>query len=361
MALVLGWQSTAGAKYAATLAHSHSLVLSLTTKEVPPPPPRVPATIAPSAPVPPKAPPSSTSQPTKSTKPTTQSDPTKPSQPKSDPLKEVKQLSGISINAPQQVTMGDAFVIVLNGQSAANTTVRFISESREDVRFANEVLHPIGAAGAYRVLGRAVLGKTTPLVYEVNKDNQVVRGTIKVANLPMRAQYLNLPPSLTKARHAPQAKQEAALMEKLYTLRTPQLWTRPFVFPLANHSAISSHFGQARTYSVGSDLEYHYGSDYPAPKGTPVRAINDGKVMVAANYPLRGGLVVLDHGAGLLSLYFHMSKIAVKKGQSIERSHKIGEVGSTGLSGGPHLHLEMRVRGEAVNPLLWMQRIWPAR
>ncbi|MDO4246330.1 MAG: M23 family metallopeptidase, partial [Deinococcus sp.] len=88
-------------------------------------------------------------------------------------------------------------------------------------------------------------------------------------------------------------------------------------------------------------------------------AVNDGTVVMAGKYPVRGGLVVIDHGAGVVSLYFHQSKVIVKAGQKVTRGQKVGEVGTTGLSAGPHLHLEIRVRGEATSPAGWMGRLWP--
>jgi murein DD-endopeptidase MepM/ murein hydrolase activator NlpD len=74
---------------------------------------------------------------------------------------------------------------------------------------------------------------------------------------------------------------------------------------------------------------------------------------------VRGNLVVIDHGAGLVSLYFHQSRLNVRVGDRVTRGQKIGEVGTTGLSAGPHLHLEMRVRGEATDPADWTNRLWP--
>ena len=61
----------------------------------------------------------------------------------------------------------------------------------------------------------------------------------------------------------------------------------------------------------------------------------------------------------MTSLYFHQRRVTVKVGQTVRRGEKIGEVGSTGLSTGPHLHLELRVRGEGTDPAGWMNRLWP--
>lgn len=268
------------------------------------------------------------------------------------------KIDGVAISVPAKLTMGDAFIIRLSGPKAGDVTVSFPSEVGEDVRQPNEILKPIGAAGEYRILGRVVLGKTTPLVYEIKLGDQMVRGSIPVGNLDQAIQHLNLPPKISNLLQDKGRQAEEKVVENAYALRTPQDWSKPFA-PALSSKATSSSFGQPRTYTVGGPVDYHYGMDYPAPVGTPVQAVNDGTVVIAGKYPVRGNLVAIDHGGGLVSLYFHQSKLLVKVGDKVTRGQKIGLVGTTGLSLGPHLHLEMRVRGEATNPQGWMSRIWP--
>jgi len=92
---------------------------------------------------------------------------------------------------------------------------------------------------------------------------------------------------------------------------------------------------------------YHVGADYAAPSGTPIVAVKDGKVLEAKNGTTWGAAygiaAVIDHGGGIRAIYAHMSKIDVKTGDTVKEGQKIGEVGSTGNSTGPHLHLETRV------------------
>lgn len=268
------------------------------------------------------------------------------------------QVAGVTVVAPTSLRMGDAFVLRLSGPRAGQATVRFPSEVGEDVRRQGEWLTPTGAAGEFVVLGRVVLGKTTPVVYEIRVGGDQVRGSVPVTGLTQTIQYLNLPPAISNKLQDPGRKAEDAAVERAYSRRTPQVWSRPFQ-PAVAVRAQSSAFGQPRTYVAGGPVQYHYGTDYPAPVGTPVTAVNDGTVVIAGRYPVRGGLVVIDHGAGLTSLYFHQSRVTAKVGQRVRRGDKIGEVGSTGLSAGPHLHLEMRVRGEGTNPLGWINRVWP--
>jgi len=135
------------------------------------------------------------------------------------------------------------------------------------------------------------------------------------------------------------------------------LWTAPFEMPI--QGVESAGFGSARRYAPGGPVSYHTGLDLAAPEGTPIHATNDGEVVVAGPYPIKGGLVVIDHGGGVFSLYFHQSTVLAAVGQRVERGDVIGLVGTTGLSTGPHLHWEMQVGGVPTNPLAWVDRTFP--
>ena len=95
----------------------------------------------------------------------------------------------------------------------------------------------------------------------------------------------------------------------------------------------------------------HMGLDLAAPIGTPIYAPAAGKVTLRENQTHYGNIVAIDHGYGVESQYGHMSKFAVKLGQTVRRGDLIGYVGSTGYSTGPHVHYEVHVNGRAVNPM----------
>ncbi|MEX2536443.1 MAG: peptidoglycan DD-metalloendopeptidase family protein [Trueperaceae bacterium] len=139
-------------------------------------------------------------------------------------------------------------------------------------------------------------------------------------------------------------------------LTEPQ-WSEPFLLPIEGRS--TSGFGLPRRYAPGGPVSYHLGSDIGAPTGTPILATNDGVVRIADFFPIKGGLTIIDHGAGVSSLYFHQSRILIEPGTKVTRGQPIGEVGSTGLSTGPHLHWEMRVAEVPTNPMAWVDRTWP--
>lgn len=90
--------------------------------------------------------------------------------------------------------------------------------------------------------------------------------------------------------------------------------------------------------------------DIAAPRGTPIKATNTGKVELAMNLILTGNTIVIDHGLGVFSVYFHCDTLDVKEGQMVERGEEIATVGSTGFSTGPHLHWTMSIFDQNIEP-----------
>jgi murein DD-endopeptidase MepM/ murein hydrolase activator NlpD len=109
-------------------------------------------------------------------------------------------------------------------------------------------------------------------------------------------------------------------------------------------------YGTRRNPFNGHSSEFHAGTDIAAPWGTPVVAAADGTVYFTGVYGGYGQLVILDHGEGLTTRYGHLSKITVRENQKVTKGQKIGNVGSTGRSTGPHLHYEVRRNEVPVNP-----------
>jgi murein DD-endopeptidase MepM/ murein hydrolase activator NlpD len=136
---------------------------------------------------------------------------------------------------------------------------------------------------------------------------------------------------------------EAVLRERGYT---PSIW------PV--DGKLESGFGGRRNPFGGSGYEFHSGQDIEAAWGCPVVAGASGKVTFVGWQNGYGQLVVIDHGGGLTTRYGHLSHIDATPGESISRGQFIGRVGSTGRSTGPHLHYEVRINDEPVNPLQYL-------
>ncbi len=120
--------------------------------------------------------------------------------------------------------------------------------------------------------------------------------------------------------------------------------------PLA-FSRVTSGFNPRRYHPILKKARPHYGVDFGAPKGTPVRSVGDGVVTWAGRRGGYGLHVQVRHHDGWTSSYSHLSRILVRKGQRVEQGELVGKVGATGLATGPHLHYELRRHGKPVNPM----------
>lgn len=125
--------------------------------------------------------------------------------------------------------------------------------------------------------------------------------------------------------------------------------TGSFIFPVESYSYISSRFGE-RIHPITGELKNHNGMDIAANMGTAVFAADGGTVVLAEWYGGYGNCIMIDHGNGYKTLYGHLSYIGVRNGQSVNQGDSIGQVGSTGNSTGPHLHFEVYINGNRIDP-----------
>jgi murein DD-endopeptidase MepM/ murein hydrolase activator NlpD len=133
-------------------------------------------------------------------------------------------------------------------------------------------------------------------------------------------------------------------------------FAKTFLPPLHTTLKITSPYGEVREY-VGGGAARHLGIDFAAPVGTPVYAVNDGTVVKVRNYLSYGNTIIIDHGAGIYSIYLHLSKAEVKEGDRISRNQEIGLSGSTGFETGPHLHLSLKIGGVSVDPMRFISTV----
>jgi murein DD-endopeptidase MepM/ murein hydrolase activator NlpD len=128
----------------------------------------------------------------------------------------------------------------------------------------------------------------------------------------------------------------------------PRLWQGPFRLPRA--SRITSAFGAARVYN-GEVRSRHLGTDFAGAVGTPVLAAGRGVIAMVADFYLAGKAVYIDHGQGLVTAYFHLSRADVTAGDTVAAGQRIGAVGQSGRVTGPHLHWVTRLGAIAVDPM----------
>jgi hypothetical protein len=154
------------------------------------------------------------------------------------------------------------------------------------------------------------------------------------------------PDSASRARIEAEVAQSRALGRRAHD--TPRLWTRPFVRPRPGR--ITSGYGNGREFN-GTVSSQHLGTDFAGAIGAPVRAPNRAVVALVANFYLAGRAVYLDHGGGLMTGYFHLSRVDVATGDTVAQGQIIGRVGRTGRATGPHLHWIARYGAITIDPM----------
>jgi murein DD-endopeptidase MepM/ murein hydrolase activator NlpD len=174
---------------------------------------------------------------------------------------------------------------------------------------------------------------------------------LRIAEAHFPVQRLTLPRSFVELDAATLARiqQEQAILSRLWETVTPERrWQGPFRMPLESASPPNG-FGVRRIIN-GEPRAPHTGVDFPAPAGTPVLAANAGTVALVAEQFFSGRTVILDHGLGLYTMYFHLQESLVREGQPVAPGEPIGRVGSTGRATGPHLHWGARLNGARIDP-----------
>ena len=158
---------------------------------------------------------------------------------------------------------------------------------------------------------------------------------------------------------SPERRAQIEKLNAILATVTPQdVYTlKPFTIPVGS-KRITSGFGDRRVFEYTdkkTSTSLHYGIDYGVPTGTPVHSCAEGKVVLAENRISTGWSVVIEHLPGLYSLYYHMDSLNVQEGQYVKQGEKLGLSGATGLATGPHLHWEIRLNMEAVNPEFFLK------
>ena len=155
-------------------------------------------------------------------------------------------------------------------------------------------------------------------------------------------------------------QKNAEAIRGLATKTQPQMLWRE-AFAQMGNTQVESRFADQRTYFFGDkeiDRQVHLGFDLASVQHAPVHASNTGIVIFANFLGIYGNCVILDHGLGVQSLYAHLSSMAVKEGDKVEKGAEIGRTGVTGLAGGDHLHFTMLLQGTPVNPVEWWDGHW---
>ncbi len=188
-------------------------------------------------------------------------------------------------------------------------------------------------------------------IVDFRKREHVVSGTVAVEKRTFPTENLEMSASQTDLISDQKLNEDDKKVAQAKSDPTPRaLWQGPFVKPV--EGPVSTEFGTIRSVN-GSPFGWHSGLDIEEPQGEAVVASAAGRVVFAGVLNATGNTIIIDHGLGLYTSYNHLFKMVVKVGQTVARGEKVGEVGSTGFSTGPHLHFTMTVGTIPTNPWPW--------
>ena len=253
----------------------------------------------------------------------------------------------VNVTLPAQADIGQPFLVTVRSESSLQDVS--VSWQGKDSLLTSD-------NGAFSVLlgtdlKNAKAGKSDLRISAmVNGEFWEHRNKIKLVehkypreNLTVEAEKLTPPQSLNE-----RIKKEAEFGRRAIQTNTPgSAPLLPLFRPVPG--SYSSVYGKSR-YLNGQFRGRHGGVDMRAPVGTPVKAAASGTVVLTGDFWFAGKCVYIDHGAGLISFYCHMSKVLKSKGDKVERGEAIGLSGKSGRVTGPHLHFSVSWRGEFFDP-----------
>jgi murein DD-endopeptidase MepM/ murein hydrolase activator NlpD len=256
--------------------------------------------------------------------------------------------------APQSPQPGDVFSVTL--MPATGEKIQAVGMAAFDTAQVKFYARRDGSVRAFiglpfdRKGGLSTLRARVQFTRSGKNMEQVLSTPLRVRDRYFPTQRISMKSSTastmskTAALHAEKLLVQSA-MKNSYA---GPLWSGSWIIPARGRS--TSSYGRRRDVN-GKWWGQHNGADIKAPTGAPVAAMNTGRVVLSQYLPtLRGNCIVVDHGCNVFSIYMHLSQRLAKVGDSVQRGQTIGRVGATGFVTGPHLHWEVRIGWEPVDP-----------
>ena len=255
---------------------------------------------------------------------------------------------GSAPSETQTIVNGDVEIVQVEAKFAGNLSIdgkkkRWLSvPGDENLKFA-VVAASYRQKGEIKLINGLKSGDET-IVFKI------VEGEYKKEKITVEGSKVTPPKEVLK-----RIEEEREEANKIYaTANVGRKFNSKFILPMS--AAVTSPFGTARVFN-GTLKSYHGGTDFRAAVGTSVIAANDGVVAIAKDRYYAGGSVVIDHGEGIYTQYYHLSALNVKVGQSVKKGDIIALSGASGRVSGPHLHFGVIVGGVQVNPINFVKKI----
>jgi len=252
---------------------------------------------------------------------------------------------------PRAVRQGAAFLIAIDGAAAGVGSVAFNGQVMSLLREGSRL---------YTILGIDALTPVGPLPVNISLAEPggrlaLVQETLaEVTTADWQTEVIELDASNRELLDPAVRAEDAAARDPVFRRITPERhWNG--VFDPPSRGVITSSYGLLRSYNFGPVDEYHTGLDFAGEVGDPILAPNAGVVAWVGQTRRRGNGLVIDHGGGVFSGYYHMSEAFLSVGAVVKTGDFIGRIGATGLATGPHLHWEMIVHAVTVDPVQWLR------
>jgi len=252
---------------------------------------------------------------------------------------------------PKEITQGDAILLTVSCPDPLQgirgewqgKTLSFFREKKNGAVFSLLIGNDLDEAPGTKTIMLNITGS------KGNTYKLPVTFTVSKKDFPM--QHLTLPSRMVflSPKNLARVNNEKAAVDRLWEMSAMEKkWKRSFIMPV--RGTVLSPFG-VRRFINNAPRSPHSGIDLRAKAGTPVLASSDGTVVMTSELFFAGKAVFLDHGMGIITMYFHLSEILVKQGEKVAKGQVIGRVGETGRASGPHLHWGIRIHGSRIDPL----------
>lgn len=260
---------------------------------------------------------------------------------------------------PETILQGDPGLIVIEGAISTVKSLKFDGKEVQIFEYNGPPSPSYGGASKPTALvgidlrGRVSLYK----IIVTFEDGKKIEKSIKVGARTIVKAPLGIPEKLGGNTPASEQEllntlaQEGAIINAVKS-GPEKLWSGQFRYPLNGEIIITDVYGYSRL--TGASTIAHKGTDFRAATGTPVYAMNSGKVAYTDYLRNYGNTIIIDHGLGLLTIYMHLSEVGVKKGDMLDKGQFIAKSGESGYVLGPHLHLTVRINGISIDPMKFM-------
>ncbi len=248
---------------------------------------------------------------------------------------------------PRNVFPGDAFMVRLSDISSSQVVSVYIGGTEIPLEGCGE-----GCALGIGAVGIDTLPGEKCIIVNSGPDRLTLTLSVLTPNFPeMRLKLPQEKVSLSLEDLA-RVKNEEEKLKEIWQQISPRLFQGDFILPLPN--PVSAVFGAKRIIN-DQTVSVHRGIDLKGKQGEKIRAANYGKTVLAEELFFGGNTLIIDHGAGIFTVYMHLDRFAVNRGDLVAKGDVIGFVGSSGRATGPHLHFGVKILSINTNPLSLMK------